>query len=69
MIVTDVEPALHWTCPTCGLEWIAAGRGFPGNRFSECLRCGAEALESDATPAHDAPRFHVPGTRRFVPQR
>ena len=69
MIVTDVEPALHWTCPTCGLEWIDAGRGFPGNRFSECLRCGAEALESDAIPAHNAPRFLVPGTHRFAPHR
>jgi hypothetical protein len=69
MIVTDREPALHWTCATCGLEWIDAGRGFPGNRFSECLRCGADAVESDAKPAPNRPRFQVPGTGRFVPPR
>jgi hypothetical protein len=58
MIVSEVEPALHWRCPSCGLEWIDAGRGFPGHRFSDCLRCRTEAVEQDPAPAaHDAATF------------
>src|SRR5579871_3620907 len=45
MIATDVEPALHWRCPSCGLEWVEPGNGFHGHRFSECLRCGCHARE------------------------
>jgi hypothetical protein len=52
MPVSEAEPALRWRCPVCSLEWIALGAGFPGHRFSGCLRCGAHAREaSDATPA------------------
>ena len=70
MAVTEVEAALHWRCRSCGLEWFDVGRGFPGSRYSECLRCGSDALEDDATAAPaSAARVHVPGPRRFVPPR
>jgi len=49
---------MHWTCPTCELQWLDTGAGFPGQRFSSCLRCGADACEpDDARPA-----WHRQGT-------
>ena len=52
MLASEAGPALHWRCPDCALEWIALGAGFPGHRFSACLRCGAHACEAeDARPA------------------
>jgi len=66
MITSEVERALHWTCPSCGLEWVEAGSGFHGHRFSECLRCGAHAREpDDAKPAARQPPASAPRTRRL----
>jgi len=55
------EPALRWCCPRCRLEWIDAGEGFFGQRYSTCLRCGTDAREaSDAAPAIRASRIVAP---------
>jgi hypothetical protein len=51
------EPALHWRCPRCRLEWIDAGAGFSGRRFSTCLRCKTDACEpQDVKPMIRATR-------------
>ena len=47
LVAADVEDVIHWTCPVCSLQWLGAGRGFPGQRFSTCVRCGSEACEPD----------------------
>jgi hypothetical protein len=56
MVTTETQEVMHWTCPACHLEWLDSGRGFPGQRFSTCVRCGSETCEpDDATPsAHQA---------------
>lgn len=65
MLSSENEPALHWTCPDCQLEWLGVGAGFPGHRFSRCLRCGGHAREADdSKPA--APRGHA-GPIRIAP--
>jgi len=52
MVGASADQVLHWRCPACALEWRDAGRGFPGHRFSECLRCGTQAREGvDARPS------------------
>jgi hypothetical protein len=52
------EPQLRWRCPRCRLEWLDAGEGFFGQRYSECMRCGTEACEpQDAAPALRASRL------------
>jgi hypothetical protein len=45
MVTSEAQEMLHWTCPACHLEWLDSGRGFPGQRFSTCVRCGSEACE------------------------
>jgi len=58
VLATETEVVMHWTCPTCRLQWLDTGGGFPGQRFSSCIRCGADACEpDDARPA-----WHRPGT-------
>lgn len=70
MIASDVEIALHWTCPSCGMEWVEAGSGFHGHRFSECLRCGTHARESvDARPAARQPPASAPRVERLLIRR
>jgi len=49
------EPVLRWRCPSCSAVWIDRGDGFPGHRFSACLRCGAHALEATDSGASWAP--------------
>jgi hypothetical protein len=49
------EPVLRWRCPSCSAVWIDRGDGFPGHRFSACLRCGAHALEASDSGASWAP--------------
>src|ERR1700688_736017 len=56
MIASETEAALHWRCGSCGLEWVDAGSGFHGHRYSECLRCGRHAREgADSRPARRPP--------------
>jgi len=63
MIVAETEAALHWKCGSCGLQWVDAGRGFHGDRFSECLRCGTHAREgADSKPARRPPTVPAPRT-------
>jgi hypothetical protein len=54
VIAAETEVVMHWTCPTCSLQWLDQGRGFPGQRFSVCIRCGADACE----PADVRPAWH-----------
>ena len=52
-----------WKCGSCGLQWVDAGRGFHGDRFSECLRCGTHAREgADSKPARRPPTVPAPRT-------
>ena len=58
MLDTETAVLMHWTCPACQLQWLDPGEGFSGQRFSTCIRCGADACEpDDARPA-----WHRPGT-------
>lgn len=59
MVAAEVEDVMHWTCPTCALQWLGTGRGFPGQRFSRCVRCGNEACEPD----HAILASHQPDTQ------
>ena len=56
MFVSETEETLHWTCPSCGMEWVDAGSGFHGDRFSECLQCGCHAHEG----THSRPGLRRP---------
>lgn len=48
----EAESVMHWTCPGCAMQWYDRGRGFPGMRWSMCVRCGTDAREAeDARPA------------------
>jgi hypothetical protein len=66
MAAIEVERALHWRCPSCGLQWVEVGSGFPGSRFSECLRCGRHASEgTDGGAAPLPPVGPLPRVRRL----
>jgi len=69
MIITDSQPALHWTCPSCAAEWFDAGRGFPGHRFSECLGCGESALEITDARATERRQMTFSSGRFRIPPR
>jgi hypothetical protein len=63
MVAAEVEDVMHWTCPACDLQWLGTGRGFPGQRFSRCVRCGSEACEpADATRTSNRPEMPSDGT-------
>jgi hypothetical protein len=62
MVADEVADVMHWTCPACDLQWLGTGRGFSGQRFSRCVRCGGEACEpDDATRASHRPDMHSGG--------
>ena len=62
MLATETEVIMHWTCPACHLQWLDIGGGFPGQRYSCCIRCGTDACEpDDARPASHRPGTLVPG--------
>jgi hypothetical protein len=56
MLDPNSDTVLRWICPSCRLEWYDRGRGFHGQRFSHCFRCGAHACEGADTRLPLAPR-------------
>ncbi|HEY7968145.1 MAG TPA: hypothetical protein VID68_14080 [Solirubrobacteraceae bacterium] len=63
MLDANNDTVLRWTCPGCRLEWYDRGRGFHGQRFSTCLRCGTDACEpNDTRRPFDPPRPELVAT-------